>query len=108
MYFSLIRMRRGHEREAARSWSDNFYAEHQWLWRFFATDSGAERDFVFRQTTVGGIPQYYVVSARRPEGTGGCDVRVRSWAPTKVAINTPLGAPVRVRPRSASARRGTT
>lgn len=64
MYFSLITPRPGFERKAAQEWLGGAYIEHQWLWRFFPSPAGTERDFLFRRRDVDGLPRFYVVSQR--------------------------------------------
>jgi len=46
----------------------NAYREHQHLWRLFAVDPDAERDFLFRrEQPAGGFPRFYLLSAREPQ-----------------------------------------
>lgn len=66
MYFSLITPRSGFERRAAHEWLGGAYGEHQWLWRFFPSPAGTDRDFLFRRREVDGLPRFYVVSQRKP------------------------------------------
>lgn len=45
----------------------NAYREHQHLWRLFAADPDAERDFLFRrEQPVNGFPRFYLLSGREP------------------------------------------
>lgn len=82
MYFSLITPAEGREREAVHERLDGPYADHQWLWRWFPTERGAPRDFLFRQREVDGIPRYYVVSRRPPvNGFGAWRAQSRDYAP---------------------------
>lgn len=66
MYFSLITPRPGFERRAAQEWISSAYGEHQWLWRFFPSPVGTQRDFLFRRRDTDGLPRFYVVSQRTP------------------------------------------
>lgn len=66
MYFSMITPRPGFERKAAHDWLGAAYREHQWLWRFFPSPAGTERDFLFRRRDADGLPRFYVVSQRTP------------------------------------------
>lgn len=66
MYFSLIRPALGRERDAAHERVRGPYAEHQWLWGFFAAPPGSQRDFLYRHVEVGNELHYYVVSKRPP------------------------------------------
>lgn len=67
MYFSLITPRPGFERRAVHEQLAGAYGEHQWLWRFFPSPPGTERDFLFRRRDAEGLPRFYVVSKRKPE-----------------------------------------
>lgn len=58
------------------------YNEHQQIWRLFATDSDALRDFLFRreQTSCGLV--YYVLSQRPPRATDDLwEIRTKEYAP---------------------------
>jgi CRISPR system Cascade subunit CasE len=67
MYFSLILPEEGRERDAAHYAMSGPYADHQWLWRFFADQNGGSRDFLFRRSESNGVPRFYVVSKRLPQ-----------------------------------------
>ncbi|MDB5751820.1 MAG: type CRISPR-associated protein Cas6/Cse3/CasE [Ramlibacter sp.] len=83
MYFSLITPAEGRERDAVHERLDGPYADHQWLWRWFPTDQGAPRDFLFRQREADGIPRYHVVSRRAPvDQMGAWRAQIRSYAPS--------------------------
>lgn len=82
MYFSLIEPVEGAEREAVFARLKGPYAEHQWLWRFFAAPEGAPRDFLFRRMERSGRSRFYVVSAREPRAVDDAwEVRSRSFVP---------------------------
>lgn len=82
MYFSLITPRPGFERRAAYERLGDAYREHQWLWRFFPSPVGTERDFLFRRRDTGGGPHFYVVSQRMPKpASEAWQVRCREYRP---------------------------
>lgn len=98
MYFSLITPRAGFERSAARDWLDGAYREHQWLWRFFPSPAGTERDFLFRRRDTSGLPRFYVVSQRAPEpDSDAWHVQSREYNP-KVPSRARLGFELRANP----------
>lgn len=82
MYFSLITPRPRFEPMAAHEWLGGAYGEHQWLWRFFPSPAGTERDFLFRRRDVDGLPRFYVVSKRLPEpDSDAWQVQCREYRP---------------------------
>lgn len=82
MYFSLITPAGGRERDAVHERLAGPYADHQWLWRWFPTEKGAPRDFLFRQREADGMPRYYVVSQRAPVAeVGAWRAQTRNYAP---------------------------
>lgn len=65
MYFSLITPVPGLKREAAIEWAKGPYEQHQWLWKFFPSDTNAKRDFLFRRRDgENNAPGFYVLSSR--------------------------------------------
>lgn len=66
MYFSVITPEERSHRQAAYEMSQNPYAVHQWLWKFFPGSEDQNRDFIFRRHEIGQLPRYYVVSHRPP------------------------------------------
>lgn len=84
MYFSLITPTPGMERQAAQQWIEqtDAYQEHQWLWHFFPGEPEAKRDFLFRRRDQDGVPRFYIVSQRPPQGVGPAwQVQSRDYAP---------------------------
>ena len=67
-YFSRIQLRSSglDSRKLARMACADAYREHQTLWRLFAEDAGASRDFLFRREQREGKPAFYLVSSRLP------------------------------------------
>jgi len=83
MYFSLITPADGRGRDAVHERLDGPYADHQWLWRWFPTEQGAPRDFMFKRREADGIPRYYVVSRRAPaDQLGAWRAQTRDYAPS--------------------------
>ncbi|MFM9435412.1 CRISPR system Cascade subunit CasE [Janthinobacterium sp. CG_23.3] len=94
MYFSVITPEDDLLRQAAHEFvlaptvanKVTPYSEHQWMWRFFPSDEGQCRDFIFRRDDLGDTPRYYVVSKRPPvEFSSAWAVRTRPYAPALVA-----------------------
>lgn len=82
MFFSLITLKEGHERDAAHELAGGPYVEHQWLWNFFPAPEGTRRDFLFRRSDVGASPRFYVVSKRPPLArTSAWEIQTREYAP---------------------------
>lgn len=82
MYFSLITPVEGCEREAVHQRLDGPYADHQWLWRWFPSERGTPRDFIFRRHDGDAAPRYYVISQRAPiEEPGHWRAQTREYAP---------------------------
>lgn len=102
-YFSRIQLDTTHPRarEAlVMAGVGDAYREHQWLWRFFAADAGAARDFLFRRIEPqGGQPaRVYTVSARAPQPPHPAwRVDTRDYAP-QVAVGQCLRFELRVNP----------
>jgi len=60
----------------------NGYREHQTIWRLFAGDPDATRDFLYRRDVWRGIPRYSLVSRRPPrDDTGLWHIETKSYAP---------------------------
>ncbi len=98
MYFSLIIPRPGFERRAAHDWLEGAYSEHQWLWRFFPSAPGTERDFLFRRRDTDGLPRFYVVSQRAPKiDSDEWQVQCREYRP-QVPTGARLGFELRANP----------
>lgn len=82
MYFSMITPRPGFERRAAQEWLAGAYSEHQWLWRFFPSPAGTERDFLFRRRDVDCLPRFYVVSHRLAKSVSDAwQIQCREYRP---------------------------
>jgi CRISPR system Cascade subunit CasE len=88
MYFNLIALTPGRERQAARERHDrgrgreDSYGDHQWLWHFFPAPKGSRRDFLFRREEASSLPRFYAVSerpARSPSATWA--VRTQEYYP---------------------------
>ncbi len=76
------------------------YREHQWLWRFFAADAGAARDFLFRRIEPQGgqSAMVYTVSSRAPQAPHPAwRIDTREYAP-QVAAGQRLRFELRVNP----------
>lgn len=85
MYFSVIQPTPGEEERAVHERLAGSYADHQWLWRWFPTERGGARDFVFRRHEGGESIRFYVVSARRPTVVPSAwGVQTREYAPVLV------------------------
>jgi CRISPR system Cascade subunit CasE len=86
-YFSRIQLDTAHSRAREAllmAGVGDAYREHQWLWRFFAANAGAARDFLFRRIEPqGGQPALvYTVSARAPQAPHPAwRVDTREYAP---------------------------
>jgi CRISPR system Cascade subunit CasE len=102
-YFSRIQLDTAHPRAREAllmAGAGDAYGEHQWLWRFFAADAGAARDFLFRRIEPqGGQPSLvYAVSARAPQAPHPAwRVDTREYAP-QIAVGQRLGFELRVNP----------
>lgn len=82
MYFSVINPAHERVRHAVRDMAHSPYGMHQWLWKFFAGDRDAARDFIFRRHDLDDLPRLYVVSARPPVTFNeDWEVRSRTYAP---------------------------
>ena len=58
------------------------YREHQMVWRLFADDPDAERDFLFRYEQKLGVVKYYILSKRVPRDPDGLwDIETKKFAP---------------------------
>jgi len=83
-YFSRVTLNLGRakpEQLAALACGDR-YREHQALWRLFASDPDAERDFLFRRNEHNQALSYYVVSKRPPEDHDGIwSIESKDYAP---------------------------
>lgn len=98
MYFSIIRVREGREREAAAAWTNTVYEEHQWLWQFFPAPRGTQREFLFHKRIGPAMPHYYVLSDRAPEGDAvGWEVLSKRYSP-RVTVGTRLRFELRANP----------
>ena len=65
MYFSKLTLRKSvGASELMRVFSD-VYREHQLLWKLFADDVEASRDFLYRRINASGRLNYYLLSARK-------------------------------------------
>ncbi len=86
MYFSRITPAPGQGQRAAQQRLGMPYADHQWLWRFFAAPEGTPRDFLFRRHVLDGQPCYYVVSSRLPKAVDDAwQAQTRDYAPQLLA-----------------------
>ncbi|HEX7325229.1 MAG TPA: type I-E CRISPR-associated protein Cas6/Cse3/CasE [Rhodanobacteraceae bacterium] len=77
------------------------HSEHQWLWRFFPTDRGAARDFVFRRMDPDSQHAhaiYYLVSQRQPCAPHPAwRIDTREYTP-RIATGATLAFELRVNP----------
>lgn len=100
MYFSRIRLDPGADtarlaRELA--WG-SAYREHQLLWRLFDDDPDARRDFLFRREDAAELPQYFVLSQRKPEDRRGLwRVETKAYQP-RLYTGQRLGFSLRANP----------
>ena len=86
MYFSLIEPVSGSERDAVYQRTDGPYSDHQWLWRWFPSDPGSPRDFLFRRFDSRGPASFYVVSKRKPlDSLGAWKSQAREYRPDLAA-----------------------
>lgn len=72
-YFSRVTLKAGRvkpEQLVGLACGDG-YKEHQALWRLFANDPDAERDFLFRRDELYHGLRYFVVSQREPDDADG-------------------------------------
>ena len=61
---------------------NNFYKEHQVLWKLFNSDSTAQRDFLCRKEFGGDDIKYYVVSSREPRDNDNIwEIETKKYAP---------------------------
>lgn len=98
MFFTLVTPSPGREHEAAQQRATGPYSEHQWLWRFFPTDEGLPRDFLFRRMDTDGLPRFYLVSKRSPQALNDAwRVQTREYAP-RLPAGTPLHFDLRANP----------
>lgn len=82
MYFTLIQPAQGQTYAAAQERLDGPYADHQWLWRWFAADPDAQRDFLFRRHETSDGVRFYLLSERAPiDRLGAWKAQSRSYAP---------------------------
>lgn len=108
MYFNLITVRPGFEREAAQEWLDGPYREHQWLWRFFDAPAGSPRSFIFRRRDAEDLPRFYVVSAEPPKAkTEVWEIHSREYRP-QVPAGARLNFELRANPVIARSNGNTT
>lgn len=71
------------------------YREHQTLWRLFADDPEAQRDFLFRREAAASALRYLVVSQRRPQASAGLwQVEPKPYEP-KLAVGQRLAFALR-------------
>lgn len=81
-YFSVLMPAQGQERAAAHAWAGGPYAEHQWLWKLFEAPPGTPRDFLYRRRDIDGLPRFYLLSRRPPEGSlPGWQARTAPYEP---------------------------
>ncbi len=73
MYMSRVRLKaEGQELDRlARVAGGGGYRVHQALWRLFDTGDGAQREFLYRQESVPGVPSFLLLSQRLPEDRDG-------------------------------------
>lgn len=86
MYFNLITLAPGRERQAAHEWAGGPYAEHQWLWRFFPAPEGSPRTFLFRRADTDQGPRFYVLSEQPAQPPGSAwQIQTRGYRPMLAA-----------------------
>lgn len=99
MYMSRIRLRSetAKNKEFWRSLG-NAYQIHRSIWSLFADNNERERDFLYRQEDIKGLPTFYCVSARKPEDRNNLwEIESKSYEP-KVASNQRLSFVLRANP----------
>lgn len=84
-YFSRVTLKAGRvkpEQLVGLACGDG-YKEHQALWRLFASDPDAERDFLFRRDELYPGVRYFVVSQREPQDRDGIWlIETKPYAPS--------------------------
>ena len=65
MYFSKLTLRKTVGTSELMHVFSDVYREHQLLWKLFADDAEASRDFLYRRIAAQGRLNYYLMSARR-------------------------------------------
>lgn len=84
MYFSRISMNLEgfNPGKAARILHGSVYNEHKLLWEFFPEDKDAKRDFLYRRYDLGRVPQYFILSQRKPRCDREIwDIETKSYDP---------------------------
>lgn len=84
MFFSRISMNfeRISPGKAARILHSSVYNEHKMVWDFFPEDKDAKRDFLYRRFDLGRMPQYFVLSNRKPVNDQGIwDIDTKQYEP---------------------------
>jgi len=72
MYFSLIELRRDIAlRDIASVYRSGAYGGHQLIWDLFSDGPDRQRDFLYRQESIGNRLKFYAVSQRPPEDVKG-------------------------------------
>ncbi len=100
MYMSRVTLRAEGSRlvEAGHSVMGGGYRIHQALWRLFGDEPNANRDFLYRQERVNGLPGFLMVSRRKPEDREGLwQVEFKEYHP-KVSTGQRLAFSMRVNP----------
>jgi CRISPR system Cascade subunit CasE len=87
MYLSEIKPKEGETRLAFQALNaDGLYDDHQWLWHWFPSGPGTQRDYLFRRHSVDGALRFYVVSERMPvQHLGHWRSETKHYAPNLAA-----------------------
>lgn len=99
-YFSRITLKAGRidPEQLAGLACGNGYKEHQALWRLFAGDPDAERDFLFRRDELYHGLRYVVVAEREPEDRDGIWlIETKPYDPT-ISVGQRLAFSLRANP----------
>jgi CRISPR system Cascade subunit CasE len=99
MWFSRVRLnpRAAEQREF---WNRilNAYHAHSLIWDLFSEDPDQERDFLFRQDMISGLPIFYTVSERPPNDRKGMwVVESKPYVP-KISLNQNFSFMLRANP----------
>jgi len=99
MFFSKISLQKGlSPRDIVNLTNQNGYQSHQLVWKMFADNPDRKRDFIYRYETVKGLPTFYTVSQRKPDGDVHMwDIRAKNYKP-KLVVGQRLEFKLRANP----------
>lgn len=83
MFFSKILLKPGPElfRLFKDRYRNNEYGIHQLLWTLFPDADGEKRDFLYRKTEHDRLPEFYLVSSKRPVSNNALMVQSKEYVP---------------------------